>query len=281
MTGNNDWHPEGAEIPSDETIEHERLIQEVRLAQSRQKSLDEQGDDNSVFAGLDALKVELELDEFYKEHPEFDPMNMRWSKEFCEIGSDPNIKPRYDWLKKSTWTTLEAINLTGGYRPERPESLLNGSQKMTLEFLAVDMFVKIHPVNPNEPSENFRFKPQEFVTWLCETLPGSVPDPIRSLSTIRGDSSAGESCGGTPVNNHRQWRDVQRDQHRKAVRFAMKRWPDECVGKRGKKTGDAIAGVVEDHWVEITRDIKFTCKKLAFRTVAGLAREILRDEITD
>jgi len=271
MTDSNDWHPEGAEIPSDETIEHERLIQEIRLAQNRQKSLDEQGDDNSVCAGLDAIALELELDEFYKEHPEFDPRNMRWSKEFCEIGSDPDIKPRYDWLKKSTWTTLEAINLAGGYRPERPESLLEGSQRMNLEFLEADMFVKINPVNPNVEPENFRFKPSEFVTWLSKTVPGSVPEPIISLSTLTRDH-----VGHVNVSKQAEWRKTQRDDHRQAIKFAMNRWPDECEGKRGQITGDAIAEVVDCHWEEIARNIEMKYGRLSSRSVANLARQILK-----
>jgi hypothetical protein len=276
MADNNDWHPNSDVIPSDETIEHERLIQEIRLAQNRQKSLDEQGDDNSVFAGLEAIELELELDGFYKEHPEFDPSNMRWSQEFCEIGSDPYIKPRFDWLQKSTWTTIEAINLVSGYRPGRPQSLLEGSQRMILDLLDTDLFVKINPVNPNVEPAKFRFKPSDFVTWLSAALPGSVPDPIRSLSTLPEDREDNPS-----TNKHVQWRSTQRDEHRAAIRFVVKRWPEQCVGSRGKKTGDSIATALDDHWAEVKRSITFTYKQLSHRTVANLAREILKNEITD
>ncbi|MDC0004529.1 hypothetical protein OAE19_09065 [Porticoccaceae bacterium] len=277
MISNNEWLPDGHDFPSDDVIEHERLIQEIRLAESRRKSFDEQGDDNSASSAFfDVMGLELELEEFYKQQPEFDPRNMRWSKEFRDIGIDPYIKPRFDWLKKSTWTTLEAINLLGGYRPERPESLFEGSQKINLEFLAADMFVKIHPVNPNVEPENYRFKPSEFVTWLSKTVPGSVPDPFIALSTL-GRSGVGNDT----VSKQAEWRKTQRGAHREAIKFAMNRWPGECEGKRGKITGDAIADAVDCHWGEISRNIEMKHSKLSSRIVANLARQILRVKITD
>lgn len=272
-------------------IAHEDLLKKIRITREKGR-IPEGQDGNSDWPVSDVtlsaefllLEFEIELDEFYEKHPGLDPRNQRWSNEFCEIGCDPHIKPRFDWLKKSTWTIIEAINLVEGYRPERPKSLLQGSQKMILEFLDVDMFVKIHPVNPSEEPEKFRFKPQEFVTWLSSTIPGSVPDPIISLSTLEEDREnfiEGRDEGSAPLNKHVEWRETRRDEHRKAIRYVIERWQEECVGRRGKMTGDAVSEALDNHWSEVKKNIKFTYDQLGARKVADLARVILKDEITE
>ena len=270
-------------------IAHEDLLEKIRIARDEERALEgpNPGSDSLLSASapsVGSLRLKLELDEFYEKHPGLDPRNQRWSSEFCEIGCDPHIKPRFDWLKKSTWTIIEAINLVEGYRPERPKSLLQGSQKMILEFLDVDMFVKIHPVNPSEEPEKFRFKPQEFVTWLSSTIPGSVPDPIISLSTLEEDREnfiEGRDEGSAPLNKHVEWRETRRDEHRKAIRYVIERWQEECVGRRGKMTGDAVSEALDNHWSEVKKNIKFTYDQLGARKVADLARVILKDEITE
>ena len=282
MSDKGDWCPEGTGVGCDKAIKHERLLKEIRIAERQEKSLERQGHDDSLNAGFKVLELEAELSEFYERNPEFDPRNQRWSKEFCEIGCDPDIKPRFDWLKKSTWPTIEAINLVEGYRAERPESLLQGSQKMKLELLAVDLFVKIYPVNPNDKPEKFRFKPQEFVTWLSATIPGSVPDPIILLSTLDEDrDDSVEDEDSAPPNKHVEWREAQRNEHRKAIFYVIERWQEECIGRRGKMTGDAVSEALDNHWSEVEKHINFTRGQLGVRKVADLARAILKDEIAE
>lgn len=272
-------------------IAHEDLLKKIRIARGEERALEVEGQDESSHSpasdttpSLESLFLELEIDEFYEKHPGLDPRNRRWSEEFCEIGCDPHIKPRFDWLKKSTWTIIEAINLVEGYRPERPKSLLQGSQKMILEFLDADMFVKIHPVNPSEEPEKFRFKPQEFVTWLSATIPGSVPDPIISLSVLdedRDDSIEDRARGSAPLNKHVEWRETQRREHRAAIRYVIGRWREECIGRRGKITGDAVSEALDNHWSEVERHVELTYLRLGSRKVADLVRDILRSDKND
>ena len=270
-------------------IAHEDLLKKIRIARDEDRTLEglDQGSDSLLSVStpsIGSLRLKLEIGEFYEKHPGLDPRNKRWSSEFCEIGCDPHIKPRFDWLKKSTWTIIEAINLVEGYRPERPKSLLQGSQKMILEFLDADMFVKIHPVNPSEEPEKFRFKPQEFVTWLSATIPGSVPDPIISLSVLdedRDDSIEDRARGPAPLNKHVEWRETRRREHRAAIRYVIEKWPGECIGRRGEMTGDAVSEALDNHWSEVGKYIKFTYDQLGARKVADLARVILKGEITE
>ena len=265
-------------------IAHEDLLEKIRIARDEERALEgpNPGSDSLLSASapsVGSLRLKLELDEFYEKHPGLDPRNQRWSSEFCEIGCDPHIKPRFDWLKKSTWTIIEAINLVEGYRPERPKSLLQGSQKMILEFLDTDMFVKIHPVNPSEEPGKFRFRPQEFVTWLSATIPGSVPDPIILLSTLEEDrDDSVEDEGSAPPNKHVEWRETQRREYREAIRYVIGRWKDECIGRRGKITGDAVSEALDNHWSEVKRHVELTYLRLGSRKVADLARQILRSD---
>ncbi len=276
---------ESSQCESD--VIHKELLKSILLTEKKLKSIQKRVDDadsiefaNSVSIEFDLITLKLELDAFYEKNPEYDPRNQRWSKEFREIGQDPDINPRWDWLKKSTWTTLEAVNLTGGYRAERPDTLLEGSQKNVLRFLDVDLFVKIFPVNPNENPINYRFKPSDFVAWQETTLPGSVPPPISSLLNLNRKADerdkAIKSEGGE--NRHKKWREVQKTEHIEAIRFLMSSWPEDCKSMRGFMTGDAIAGAFDDHFAEIERNVQFSHKRLGFRRVIDLAREILKSE---
>lgn len=280
MGENKDWYPgwpgeQGP--PCDEQIEYERLLGELKILRKNSKKADKENSDNAVNIAFDVLAKECEINDFYERHPDYDPRNERWSDEFREIDK-LGLNPRYDWLKKSTWTVLEAINLCGGYRAERPAELITPSQRNKIRSLEVDLFVRIFPVPANVHFENillYRVKPSEFVEWLECVFPGSVPSPVSELGRHKAGSVKEVSESG-----HKLAKAKKNSECIEAIQYVLEKYPEECKNNSGGWEATRVADKVDQHWYHISSTLNFRYSQYKISGIEARARKYIRENLS-
>lgn len=157
----------------------------------------------------------------------------------------------YEWAKRDSWTLLESINIITHCHPLRPKSVsehaeLNKEIRINEDLVVRSIGVSLFPVNGNEPSENYRFQPEDIIQWAMEkalTIP-----PV--LFEIFKSEKNGDSIHPNTVKNL-----AKREEIYAAAFVLLSEFRDQCVAKSsGKVKLTALLDLMDqranDFWPE-------------------------------
>jgi len=91
------------------------------------------------------------------------------------------------WISNQTWTLEDALSIINGELPEcHKDSKVepDKDEKKAMRVLRVlvrnnlNGSIKLHPPTPGENPETIRINPIEFIEWLEEMMPGSLPHQL-------------------------------------------------------------------------------------------------------